>query len=387
MAALIQAVPAVLWLVGGWAMRDHLRAALHWSAFSALSVLAFLLFVLAKPGPDAPLAELARATGNISTVLAMIALQRGIWLFIGGPLRNAGHLAVLAVALLASWLGLDPAAGPLRISVLCGVLAVLSLGIARDLHRHARGTVHMRWPWVLSAAPLIACTLYVGRGLRALLVPGAVPVEMAGDSILNIAFAFVYAVVVPSFHATLMALVVTRLVADLQRLSRHDGLTGLLNRRALEDLLAAQVQRSRRNAEPFCLLMLDVDHFKSINDRFGHAVGDQVLKHLSAVLLGHVRAVDRVGRFGGEEFVVLLPGLALAAALPLAERLRHAIAAEPLAHVDAAIALSASIGIAEWGGAGEEPSRLLVRADAALYQAKQHGRDRVASATMDPMPA
>src|SRR5207249_10929090 len=107
--------------------------------------------------------------------------------------------------------------------------------------------------------------------------------------------------------------------------------------------------------------------------------------HLSGRLRVQLLAVARVGRFDGEEFVVLLPGLALAAALPLAERLRQAIAAEPLAHADAAIGLSASIGIAEWGGAREEPSRLLVRADAALYQAKQHGRDRVASAGADPV--
>ena len=386
MAALIQAVSAVLWLVAGWAMRDQRRVALHWSAFAALSVLFFLLFV-AKPAHGEPLAQLMRDASNISTVLSMVALQRGIWLFVGRALQNTGHVAVVLIVVLVSWTGSDPSAGPLRVGVICGVLAALSLSIARDLHGHARDTAHIRYPWLLSAAPLIASAVYAVRGLRAVLVAGSVASEMGGDSALNIASAFAYVVLVPSFHATLMALVVMRLVADLRRLSRHDDLTGLLNRRALEESLTAQVQRSRRNAEPFCLLMLDVDHFKSINDRFGHAVGDQVLKHLSALLLGHVRAVDRVGRFGGEEFVVLLPGLALAAALPLAERLRHAIAAEPLAHADAAIALSASIGIAEWGGAGEEPSRLLVRADAALYQAKQHGRDRVASAGLDPMPA
>jgi len=386
MAALIQAVSAVLWLVAGWAMRDQRRVALHWSAFSALSVLFFLLFV-AKPGPGEPLAQLMRDASNISTVLSMVALQRGIWLFVGRPLRNTGHLAVVLIVVLVSWAGADASAGPLRVGVICGALSALSLSIALDLHGHARDTAHIRYPWLLSATPLIASAVYAARGLRALLVAGSVASEMGGDSALNIASAFAYVMVVPSFHATLMALVIMRLVADLRRLSRHDDLTGLLNRRALEEALTAQVQRSRRNAEPFCLLMLDVDHFKSINDRFGHAVGDQVLKHLSAVLLGHVRAVDRVGRFGGEEFVVLLPGLALAAALPLAERLRQAIAGEPLAHADAAIGLSASIGIAEWGGAREEPSRLLVRADAALYQAKQHGRDRVASAGVDPVTA
>jgi len=386
MAALIQAVSAVLWLVAGWAMRDQRRVALHWAAFSALSVLFFLLFV-AKPALGEPLGQLMRDASNVSAVLSMVALQRGIWLFVGRPLRNTDHLAAVLIVVLVSWMGPDPSAGPLRVGVICGVLAALSLSIALDLHRHARDTVHMRWPWLLSAAPLIASVVYAGRGLRAGLVAGSVASEMAGDSALNVASAFAYVVLVPSFHATLMALVMMRLVADLRRLSRHDSLTGLLNRRALEDLLAAQVQRSRRYAEPFCVLMLDVDHFKSINDRFGHAVGDQVLRHLSALLLGQVREVDRVGRFGGEEFVVLLPGLALAAALPLAERLRRAIVAGPLAHADAAIALSASIGIAEWGGGREEASRLLVRADAALYEAKRRGRDRVASAGVDPAVA
>jgi diguanylate cyclase (GGDEF)-like protein len=386
MAALIQAVSAVLWLVAGWAMRDQRRVALHWSAFSALSVLFFILFV-AKPAHGEPLAQLIRDASNISTVLSMVALQRGIWLFVGRPLRNTDHLAALLMVVLVSWMGSDPSAGPLRVGVICGVLAALSLSIARDLHGHARDTVHIHWPWLLSVAPLLASAVYAGRGLRAVLVAGSVASEMAGDSAVNVASAFAYVLLVPSFHATLMALVTMRLVADLRRLSRHDDLTGLLNRRTLEEALTAQAQRSRRSAEPFCVLMLDVDHFKSINDRFGHAVGDQVLKHLSALLLCHVREVDRVGRFGGEEFVVLLPGLGLAAALPLAERLRHAIAAEPLAHADAAIALSASIGIAEWGGAHEETSRLVVRADAALYEAKRHGRDRVASAGVDPIAA
>ena len=157
--------------------------------------------------------------------------------------------------------------------------------------------------------------------------------------------------------------------------------------RALEEALVAQVQRSRRSGEPFCVLMLDADHFKTVNDRHGHAVGDLALKHLAALLLGHMRAVDQLARFGGEEFLVMLPGLVLADALPVAERLRAVVAAAPLPLAGASIKLSVSIGMAEWGGAHEEPSRLLVRADAALYHAKRHGRDRVALAGADPLIA
>ena len=387
MAALMQAVAAALWLICGSGMGDMQRAAAHWSGFAALSAVAFAFLVAAMQMDDSALAESLRAVGNIAVVLAVMALQRGVWVFIGKPVRNAGHLLALAVVLLASWVGLDPSAGPIRVGVLSAVQVIVALGIARDLYGHARDTLHLRWPALLPLPVFLSAVAIAARGLRALLAPDSVLAEMTVDSGLNVGSAFAYVVLSLSFHATLMVLVATRLMADLRRLSRHDVLTGLLNRRALEEALDGQIQRSRRSGEPFSVLMLDADHFKAINDRFGHGVGDLALKHLSGMLLGHMREVDRLARFGGEEFVVLLPGLTLIKALPVAERLREVVAAAPLRHADVAIALSVSIGIAEWGGAQEEPSRLLVRADAALYQAKQHGRDRVAAADTDTQPA
>ena len=387
MAGLMQGVTAVLWLIGGWVIGGAQRAAVHWAGFAGLSAASFGFLVAAMLSPDPQVAEWLRAAGNTLVVLALICLQRGIWLFIGRPLRHAGHALAMAVVLLAAWIGLDPSAGSLRVGVLSAVQVVLALGIAHALHTHARATLHVRWP-VLLALPVLLSALAIGaRGLHALLTPESVLAEMTVNSGLNVGSAFAYVVLSLSFHATLMVLVVTRLVADLRRLSRHDALTGLLNRRALEEALIAQVQRSRRSGEPFCVLMLDADHFKAINDRHGHAVGDLALKHLSALLLGHMREVDRLARFGGEEFLVLLPGLVQADALPVAERLRQVVAAAPLPLAGSSIKLSVSIGMAEWGGAHEEPSRILVRADAALYHAKQQGRDRVALAGADPLIA
>ena len=387
MAGLMQAVAAVLWLVGGWIIGDTQRAALHWSAFAGLSAASFGFLVAAMlshgavahdpSAGDPQAADWLRAVGNTLGVLGLMALQRGIWLFIGRPLRHAGHALALVVVLLASWIGLDPAAGSLRVGVLSAVQVVLALGIARDLHAHARDTQRRRRPALLALPLLLAAAAIGARGVRALTEPASVLAEMTVNSGLNVGSAFAYVLLSLAFHATLMVLVVTRLVDDLQRLSSRDGLTGLLNRRALEDALLAQFQRSRRSGEPFCVLMLDVDHFKDINDRHGHAVGDLALKHLSALLLVHMREVDRLARFGGEEFLVLLPGLAPADALPVAERLRSVVAAAPMPLPGVSITLSVSIGMAEWGGALDEPTRLLVRADAAMYQAKQHGRDRV----------
>ena len=397
MAGLMQAVAAVLWLVAGWVIGDAQRAAGHWSAFAGLSAASFGFLVAAMlshgavahdpSAGDPQAADWLRAVGNTLGVLGLMALQRGIWLFIGRPLRHAGHALALVVVLLASWIGLDPAAGSLRVGVLSAVQVVLALGIARDLHAHARDTQRRRRPALLALPLLLAAAAIGARGVRALTEPASVLAEMTVNSGLNVGSAFAYVLLSLAFHATLMVLVVTRLVDDLHRLSSRDGLTGLLNRRALEDALLAQFQRSRRSGEPFCVLMLDVDHFKDINDRHGHAVGDLALKHLSALLLVHMREVDRLARFGGEEFLVLLPGLAPADALPVAERLRSVVAAAPMPLAGAAITLSVSIGMTEWGGAPDEPSRLLVRADAAMYQAKRHGRDRVVWDGAEPLTA
>ena len=380
MAGLMQAVPAVLWLIGGWVLGDTQRAAVQWAIYAAASALSFVFLVAAMQAHEPLHAEPLRAVGNIAGVLGVMALQRGIWLFTDRPITRIGHLLALTAVLLASWVGLDPAAGYIRVGVNSTVQAVLAVSMALDLHRYARDRLQLRWPWVLPLPLCLAAVGFAGRGLLALVSPGAVTAEMTVHSGLNIGSSFAYVVLSLSFHAMLMALVIIRLVADLQRLSRRDGLTGLLNRRALEEAMSRQVARSRRSGEAFCVLMLDADHFKQINDRFGHAVGDLALKHLATLLRGHMRDVDRLARFGGEEFLVLLPGLALADALPVAERLREVVASEPLPHADGMIRLSVSVGMAEWGGAQEDPSRLLVRADAALYEAKRRGRDRVASA-------
>jgi diguanylate cyclase (GGDEF)-like protein len=390
MAGLMQAVPAVLWLIGGWVLgdsqRDTQRAAVLWSVYAALSAASFVFLVDAMEPHVPATSEWLRAIGNVTAVMGLMALQRGIWTFIGKPARNGGQLLGLGFVLTASWIGLSAANGPVRVGVNSLVLVVLAVGMARDLHRYAVKALRLRWPWMLPLPLWIAALVFAYRGLRAVSAPASVILEMTVNSGLNVVSSFIYVVLSLSFHAMLMAMVIIRLVANLQRLSRHDGLTGLLNRRALEEALEAQVQRSRRGGEAFCVLMLDADHFKSINDRFGHAVGDLALKHLSAVLRSHMREVDRVARFGGEEFLVLMPGLDLAEALPVAERLRALIASVPLPHGDATTTLSVSIGIAEWGGPQEESSRLLVRADAALYDAKQHGRDRVAWAGADALP-
>lgn len=156
-------------------------------------------------------------------------------------------------------------------------------------------------------------------------------------------------------------------LAHSQHQATTDALTGLSNRRALDDMLAAMA------GAPLGLLMLDLDHFKTINDTHGHAVGDAVLRNFSARVREQLRPTDVCVRWGGEEFVVLLPGASLAQAQEIGERLRQAVVAAPL---DGGIKATVSIGAAA-RRAGEDTDALLARADAAVYAAKHAGRDRV----------
>jgi diguanylate cyclase (GGDEF)-like protein/PAS domain S-box-containing protein len=170
-----------------------------------------------------------------------------------------------------------------------------------------------------------------------------------------------------------------RLEDDLKRLATVDPLTGACNRRQGHVHLAAEFDRLERDGQTFAVLMLDIDHFKSINDRHGHPAGDAVLRALVQACKAALRSVDTVARWGGEEFLLVLPGTGSAAAMSVAERLRAEIAAMRVAIPGgASISLTASIGVAEPDGG--DPNELLRRADTALYAAKTAGRNRVVAA-------
>lgn len=178
----------------------------------------------------------------------------------------------------------------------------------------------------------------------------------------------------------LVLLLVERMLVDLQRLARTDVLTGLLNRGAVLADGASLLELNRRPARPLALLLLDVDHFKQINDRWGHLAGDAVLRHVADVLVACVAEREHLlGRYGGEEFVLLLPGADHAQAHQCADRLRQALRESPARLDGAPVRVTASIGLAIDQGSGDM-ERLLGEADAALYRAKAEGRDRTISA-------
>ncbi|SFR64240.1 diguanylate cyclase (GGDEF) domain-containing protein [Marinobacter daqiaonensis] len=172
----------------------------------------------------------------------------------------------------------------------------------------------------------------------------------------------------------------------LHEQANRDPLTGLYNRRYLDDSLQREIDRCRRQQEPVGLLLIDIDHFKAINDEHGHASGDAVITQLATLLGSMSRASDIVCRFGGEEFLVVLPGTGREPAMERAEEYRQLFANTPVITEAGAITATLSVGVACWIEP-MSPDELIREADKALYRAKNEGRNRVIFGTLDPAAA
>lgn len=187
-----------------------------------------------------------------------------------------------------------------------------------------------------------------------------------------------------------MTSAIQRLHAETEQLATTDGLTGLYNHRYFDDALPREIKRAERIGYPVTLLFLDIDHFKDVNDTYGHAAGDAVLRTLGPVLRRNVRDVDVVARYGGEEFVIILSGCPFEAAGVVAEKLRRSV--EQMSFViplgvgqgDGRVSITVSIGAAVYPDTAKEASALVVQADAAMYRAKQGGRNHIVMADVAP---
>ena len=164
----------------------------------------------------------------------------------------------------------------------------------------------------------------------------------------------------------------------LREIADRDGLTDLLNRRALDARLSEAFSFYQRRGRPLSVGLLDLDHFKAVNDHFGHPAGDAVLVAAARRLSDAVRPYDTVGRYGGEEFLIILPDTVAWSARMVAERIRQVMAETPVAYESASVAITASVGVVSVGaGFHGEPRHLVEAADTALYEAKRQGRNRV----------
>jgi diguanylate cyclase (GGDEF)-like protein len=172
-------------------------------------------------------------------------------------------------------------------------------------------------------------------------------------------------------------------LTELEALSVRDGLTGIFNRRKIEEVMDSELQRLRRYGGECGVLMFDIDHFKKVNDTYGHVVGDEAIRHVARMAMKTLRNTDVVGRYGGEEFVALLPEVGLGGAAIAAERLRLCIAGLPVQHPDVSFTVTVSVGVTAMRPESKDRTSVFESADRALYLSKSGGRNRVTTCVSD----
>ena len=168
-----------------------------------------------------------------------------------------------------------------------------------------------------------------------------------------------------------------RYVKEVEDLATIDALTGLYNHRVFQGTLSSEIQRAGRYDEPLSLILLDIDHFKQFNDRYGHQLGDVVLRDVATVARRSVRTTDIAARYGGEEFAILLPNTSAGEAAAMAERLRANIEQHRVPHENLLLKVTISAGVATFPEHAASPNSLVAEADAALYRSKGAGRNMV----------
>lgn len=358
-----------------WRLHPAMPGLLHWAWATVLGACALLLFAGHGALPARVALFLGQALLAGGFALAWVGHRR----FLGGAPLRPRTLALLAGAVLAALAVADAAESlSLRTVINATVIGGLSALSARELLRAAGpGRIAMRVTgWIYAANTLF----FAARGVAgAMKFPAQefleqVPLTSGGFFAFGLLWGLCSTLGV-TLGMVLMA--GERLQEELNHHATRDPLTGALNRRAFGLLAERQAAQAARAGRSLSVLMMDLDHFKRINDQLGHAGGDAVLRHFVAVAREILRAEDSLCRFGGEEFVVLLPDADGAQALAAAERLRRAFAAS--GH-------TVSIGVAALGRE-ETVEDLLRRADASLYEAKRLGRDRCEMAPAAPAAA
>ncbi|WJR81456.1 GGDEF domain-containing protein [Bradyrhizobium sp. NP1] len=296
-----------------------------------------------------------------------------------GRKPNLPGLVLGAIAWIGAATLLDPAAAALRVTIGAAIVALYAVLTAMELWSERRRTLKRRWPAIVVPVLhgfVLMLPILIGDFL---LAPG----EKFAGSLWATVFSIELVLYAIGTVFVIFMLVSERTVTAHKNAASMDPLTQMLNRRGFAEACGRVIEREATAGRPVTVMIFDIDHFKSINDRFGHPAGDEILKLFSAVIVNNLRISDLSGRIGGEEFAALLP-CSLEEGVIVAERVREAFEASGIVCEDGAVDTTVSIGVAG-GPAGTELEVLLAAADTALYQAKRGGRNRVEAAEELPL--
>ncbi|MDP3693105.1 diguanylate cyclase [Bradyrhizobium sp.] len=354
--------------------QEHIPALNWWGTAYLLGAASVALWTLAAGSLGEVLSLALNAVGFVACGMVWNASR-----VFHGREPNWPGLVLGAVAWIAAVMTLPPEASAMRMTIGAGIVAVYAALTAGELWSDRRRAQQKRWPAIVVPVlhgfvlmlPILLGDLFHAHDAS---FAGSIWVTVFSIELVLYAVGTVFVI---------FMLVSERAVTAHKTAASMDPLTGMFNRRGFAEACARVIDREANAGRPVTVMIFDIDHFKSINDRFGHPAGDEILKLFAAVVVNGLRITDLSGRIGGEEFAALLP-CSLEEGVVVAERVREGFEGSGIVDETGPVDTTVSIGVAG-GPAGTELEVLLAAADTALYQAKRGGRNRVEAAEELPL--
>jgi diguanylate cyclase (GGDEF)-like protein len=346
--------------------QENIPALKWWGTAYLLGAVSVALWTLASGSLGEMLSLALNAVGFVACGMVWNASR-----VFHGRKPNLPGLVLGALAWIAAVLSMPPEASAMRMTIGAGIVALYAALTAAELWSERRKSLQRRWPAIVVPVmhgfvlmlPILLGDLFHPHDDK---FSGSIWVTVFSIELILYAVGTVFVI---------FMLVSERTVTAHKKAASMDPLTGILNRRGFAEASARVIEREANAGRPVTVLIFDIDHFKSINDRFGHPAGDEILKLFAALVVNSLRISDLSGRIGGEEFAALLP-CSLEEGVLAAERVREAFERSGIMAETGPVDTTVSIGVAA-GPAGIELDVLLAAADTALYQAKRGGRNRV----------
>lgn len=375
--AFIAGLAACTWALMAHPLRLYRRASVHFAITNLVLMVALLLSswrTESMPASAWLLTDMVFLLTLIAYKVAICQLFRVTY----HPRVTAATIILALVTLLGSFFVPDDA---LPFSAFIYSLATMTLltSVAIKYGALSKEFSPLVAKWFCLPDSLLAGLLCM-KFVAFIVVPHTVSDYFFTEQHSDAPFLWTYLILVLLLNITAMATTLTRLILKMKNLAHHDQLTGLLNRRAMQEVIDDLWDTYLRTGTRFCLLMIDIDYFKKINDQFGHLTGDKAILHIATQLRDNIRESDACSRFGGEEFLIALPDTDVETGIRVAEKLLRACSTVPWCEDGKPITISAGVAEAIQAASSD---KLLILADRALYQAKSAGRNCVIAYELD----
>ena len=372
MALIFTGVACFIWLLSAFLFKSSPKISINFALTNFFLGMFMLFYVLRGVWPTLT----TYVVSDICVILGCLLLRRATQEFSENKKTDIELVGLFIFSILINiYLRMQEHSIPLVI-IVCGISLYLVICSFNNAYRYMIKNFAKIYS-ITTTAPLFLMACILSIRIIATLLHLNNP-DLREHGAFNSGFLIVMIICIIGFNATAIGLVVSKMITQIKRLSQEDPLTKIFNRRHLNTVAEEEISKVRKNHTTLSIVLLDIDHFKKVNDVYGHAAGDAALIGCVDIIKKNIRSTDYLGRLGGEEFCILLPNTNLEEAKILSERIRVSIEEHRIIWEEHSIPITASFGITSFNeNAQNEWSNLLNKADIAMYKAKNNGRNQV----------